>query len=435
MLIFNVLDFLFLVYLLLQGSKGNTFGNTLMVNAMHQLPNACYCSLLKVHPANWQSPKASLKKNWFIYYRFYDPLCKQDPLYQKGKLVKVKGMNHLKNLTERQVLTRQLLQEEEQRLKEKGFNPITGKYIDFRQDVFIEPTTPFVKALAEAEARIKVAKTTQSDFRVILNFVQVAARQLGFATLPIQNISRKHIKLLLAQIDTNQPHESNHRYNKVRSYLMILFNELVEEETIPSNPVREIKKKPAVQAVRQLLTPEERQQIDAFLKENYYRFWLFTHIFFHSGARIAEMIALKREDINLSAQTFTVTIKKGKQYKRIVKTIKTIALPYWQTALQNAQVGDYLFSIGLKPGTILINSNQITRRWNKHVKKKLGIQKDFYSLKHLNLDETASLLSLADASAMASHTSTAITQKHYTVGERKRQEQRLQSIQNHFCCG
>ena len=66
------------------------------------------------------------------------------------------------------------------------------------------------------------------------------------------------------------------------------------------------------------------------------------------------------------------------------------------------------------------------------VKVKLGISEDFYSLKHLNLDETSAILDLKDASKMASHTSTAVTKKHYAVNENSRQNTRLKEVDNPF---
>jgi hypothetical protein len=51
---------------------------------MIHLSNGCKCSEPKVNPANWETGKASLKKNRFIYYRFYDPSAKDK--YPKGKL-------------------------------------------------------------------------------------------------------------------------------------------------------------------------------------------------------------------------------------------------------------------------------------------------------------------------------------------------------------
>jgi hypothetical protein len=58
---------------------------------MIQLPHGCRCSEPKVNPANWESPKASIRKNWYIQYRFYDPV--QTIKYPKGKLRIIKGMN------------------------------------------------------------------------------------------------------------------------------------------------------------------------------------------------------------------------------------------------------------------------------------------------------------------------------------------------------
>ena len=100
--------------------------------------------------------------------------------------------------------------------------------------------------------------------------------------------------------------------------------------------------------------------------------------------------------------------------------------------MESAAQDDFIFSKGLLPGKSSIQSFQITKRWNRHIKKKLGINEDFYSLKHLNLDETATLLDINDASAMASHTSTNITARYYAIGEKHRQEERLKRVLNKF---
>ena len=48
------------------------------------LPLSCTCSDLKVFPKNWMSAKVSIKKDWYVYYRFYDPVFKENPTYKKG---------------------------------------------------------------------------------------------------------------------------------------------------------------------------------------------------------------------------------------------------------------------------------------------------------------------------------------------------------------
>jgi hypothetical protein len=66
--------------------------NELTKNAktMIQLPFSCYCTELKVHPKNWQLQKVSVKKNWYVFYWFYDPNFLNDSKFKYGKLVVIK---------------------------------------------------------------------------------------------------------------------------------------------------------------------------------------------------------------------------------------------------------------------------------------------------------------------------------------------------------
>lgn len=396
------------------------------------LPFSCHCTELKVVPNNWANKNSSLKKDWYIYYRFYDPNYKEHPKFKQGKLVVIKRMNQFKTILERQESTRIIILQELEKLKIKAFNPITSKNLqDDSLGQEIEPSTPFCKALILAEMRISASSTTKRDLKSILKFVSNSANQLGYSDIPIKSISRKHLKQLLAHIEMVYG-ESAHRYNKIRSYLMILFNELVELEACEINPIRDLSKKKSIQRVRAIPNIENRETINNYLQQNHHRFWLFMHIFFHSGARLTEIMKVKRTDVNLSNQSFKITIQKGTVNKEVLRPIKKIALPYWEEAIFSASGDDYIFSKGLEPGKEPIQSYQITKRWNRHIKKKLGIKEDFYSLKHLNLDQTAEILGIADASQMASHTSTEITTKYYAIGEKQRQNERLKNIENKF---
>ncbi|HTC00756.1 MAG TPA: hypothetical protein VK705_08740 [Ferruginibacter sp.] len=87
------------------------------------LPFGCYCSQPKVHPKNWESINASTKKGWYVFYRFYDPTCKDDPRFKNGKLVILKGFNHLKDLAARQSEARSIIAIEINKLKENAYNP------------------------------------------------------------------------------------------------------------------------------------------------------------------------------------------------------------------------------------------------------------------------------------------------------------------------
>jgi integrase len=342
-------------------------------------------------------------------------------------------MNHFKTLEERQDKTRLLIEEELKKLKEKGFNPITRQILEpLTNNDLITPSTRFTVALAIANQSIEASELTKRDLKGVIGLVSKAAIQLEIDELPVGTISRKHIKAVLIQIETNLGSKSSHRYNKIRTYLMMLFKELIELEATEINPTKELAKRKEIKKLRQVLSIENRKKIDCYLKEHHFRFWIFVHIFFHSGARITEMVMVKRKDIDMEAASFKIIIKKGTITMEIIRPIKKVALPFWFLAIEGSTANDYIFSKGLFPGQTPIRAYQITKRWNRLVKKKLGIDEDFYSLKHLNLDETSAILNLQDASAMASHVSISVTSKYYTINESKRQAERLRSVNNEF---
>lgn len=399
---------------------------------MINLPFSCHCTELNVYPNNWTSKNASLKKSWYVYYRFHDPNFRDNPKFKTGKLVIIKRMNQFKTVSERQENTKLIIEQELDKLRNKAYNPITkkkGEVILSQSE--IEPSCPFISALILAEKRISASPSSKRDLKSVLRFVKEAAIQLGYIEMPISMVSRKHLKQLLAHIDLVKG-ESAHRYNKIRSYLMIIYNELIELEVIEANPLKDLSKKKSIQKIRKLPSEEDRQLISEYLYKHQYRFWLFMQIFFHSGARITELMKIIRRDINLREQFFIITIKKGRIAKEVIRPIKNIALPFWEEAIESASNDDYIFSKELLPGQKAIQSYQITKRWNRHIKAKLGIKADFYSLKHLNLDQTAAILGINDASAMASHASTGVTIKHYAFGEKLRQNERLRKVENKF---
>jgi len=64
---------------------------------MITLPNNCKCSSLTIFLKNWYTKQAKTHIDWNITYRFYDRG------FPKPKQAMIKGMNHLKDLLDRQV--------------------------------------------------------------------------------------------------------------------------------------------------------------------------------------------------------------------------------------------------------------------------------------------------------------------------------------------
>lgn len=390
---------------------------------MLQLFNGCSCSEPSVFPKNWDKTGAKLDKYWRIQYYFYDPINAPG-----GKLIVLKsGINQFKTLQERRAGIKVLMEELLYILQHEGYNPITKTKHVPAKATDIETTTRWVEALKYAFEKISVEKSTRADMKCCLKAIAGASDELRLNAMQISQVRRKHIKLVLEHINT-----SPHRFNKFRSYLMSFFNELVEIEATDLNPVVGISKKKTIGKLREILTHEERVIINNHLKEKYYTFWRFMQIFFHSGGRIVELLAVKCADVDLPRQRYKVVIKKGNQQHETWRPIKDIALNLWIEVMATGKEGYFVFSDSLKPGPRLIRYEQITRRWREHVKIKLGIKADFYSLKHLNLDETAEALDIQAAAAMAGHKTTIITMKHYALGEKERAMERLKKVGNEF---
>ena len=385
------------------------------------LTNGCKCSKLSVYPKDWESKKAKISFNWHIAYRFYDPN------YNKPKQVMIKGMNQFNSLSERQLATQRALTAEMDRLTKEGYNPFSKLQKNPGGMPSINPQTSILESLNYVYAKIEVSNRTKTDIKHVLSSIGKAINLLGLRNFQISRVTRKTVKRILEKA-SNTPD----RFNKNRSYLMILFSELCELELVETNPLRDIKKKKVVKHIRQVLTDEERRQVNEYLQNSYPEFHRFLHIFFHSGARISELLRLKEEDVDLKNQRYKMIIQKGREYREVWKTIKNIALPFWIDILQKTRKGEYLFSVALNPGTKQIQPYQITKRWYRLVKQKLGIEADFYSLKHLHTTEVVDLLSAEEAAKHNEHTSTAMVVGIYDVKRNARQHSKVKGLGNKF---
>lgn len=388
---------------------------------MITLPNSCTCSNLSVSPTNWQSKNAKVTKDWYIMYRFYDPR------YPKPKQVMVKGMNQYKKLSERQEATKTCLAEELEKLAKGNYNPFIRVSNAPEHIAILTKETMIVEALKQANLKVSVSDSTKRDLKYLIIYIEKAVKALSLQSYHISMVTRKTVKILLEEIST-----TSDRFNKNRSNLMILFSELCEAEAIDINPVRDIKKKKVVKHLRNVLSDEERITVNQYLRDNYPSFHRFLHIFFHSGARISELLRVKEQDLDLPNQRYKVIIQKGRNYKEVWKTIKDVALPYWNNLHEECSKDDYLFSKWLKPGQVQIKPYQITKRWYRLVKKKIGIEADFYSLKHLHTTEVVDMLSEKEAAKHNEHTSTAMVVGIYDVRGDSRRHNNVKGLKNKF---
>lgn len=469
---------------------------------MNILQNGCRYSDMNVYPSNWNTTRASIKKTWYIAYRFYDPNFEKKYPTGYRKVIK-NGINRVKTLEDRQWMIKGALAFEKDLLENQGYNPIleqrikpketvvqlvepievveqsesevrppipiddrslsTKEYLESLGDYAPESATPFITALWLGLKRTRGVPNMINDIGSVIRGTEAAAKELGFHTLNIEEIRKKHVMLILEKCAQINPKWSNNRHDVYKAYLRKIFKPLVTLEVIEMNPVVDIEMDIDIDTdiddltdnSLKILNAAERKLVDDHLRENHYTFWRFTQIFFHSGARETELMKLQESHVDLVKQQYKVLIKKRKRYVWVSKVIKDIALPYWQEvladckALHETQPSDeeiFLFGRFLKPGYKSIRPDQISRRWAKYVmseKAGLGIKKRFYDIKHLHTTEMMDILS-ADSQSIEieeaekaiaehnSHTTTAMVKNVYDVGNKNRKDDRVRKVGNSF---
>lgn len=454
---------------------------------MISLRNGCSRSEITVYPENWNVDPSTLPAKdcdgivtkilateWRVVYRFYDPSFKGTDLW--GKQFVKKGMNCYKTLGARQDYARSMVEELASLLDNEFYNPITKKFVlpNFSE---IDHNTPLAYALTEAHKKLKCSPGTAADIGRALVHIQAAITELRLARTPVSEIKIRECIILL-----NKVRELKHKkrdadiavlknalkarkiekgkfakemrkldrykfgassFNHYRSYLIMLFNVIVPMANMAGNPAHNIHKEKEIKKIRDVLTKEQRALVNDYLYKSYYEYWRFLQIFFHSGARITEMLRIQLDHVDLANQRVKLLILKGTAYEEVWKIIKNIALPYWKEVTEEAkQIGKghsiYLFSRNQKPGFSMINEAQISRRWAERVKHKpaLGnVTADFYALKHLNSTETVTLAGAAAAAAQNSHKSEAMVRNIYDTNRDIRaweEQERLKQVNNPF---
>ena len=422
---------------------------------MIYLPNGCARSEISVTPKNWNVKKPSdstaralIKKKWRIYYRYYDPTCKGTKDW--GYMVQIRDMNDVKDLAQRQELTRVFIENEKDKVDLQGYNPITEKYFvapaaDNLEE--ITPSTPFITALWSVSKMLNCGDML-NDIKSIIRGMDESAGKLfdkvtqkPYKALKIKDVTRKHIIYILQQRKKDNPKFSSYRYNKYRTALMMLYKALVAVEAVDSNLIKDIPiKTDWVHEKRELLTDAEQLIIDTNLKAWDYYYWRYMRIFHRSGSRTTEMAGLKTDKVNLEAQEFTLLVRKGKKWSWQIRPIPDDILPLWIEVMEETVPGDYLFGSCFKPGPVKMGKKTSSDRWKKYVKNPrgkfdphgkgwgLGINKSFYGLKALNMDKIDEKEGIELAADAAGHGDTKMAKKHYLPGHEKRQREKLKKI-------
>ena len=394
-----------------------------MVNVMVKITNKMVTKTLQgcsytefwVSPANWQkATKKDLSKDWFVECVFFDP--RYEKKYPKGFSFRKKA-NKPQTIEERKALISLFLKSIPQQFND-GYNPITKKYMAIR-DEGLYPDLLFIEAFRRALEIKSGTKSHLYNIKRAIERLEKASEALGMQYIKIKDLRRVDLKRMLDYLQLTDKY-----YNKFVIYFSSLYRELIEYECCESNITRDIYPKKTFKEPRLVLEKNELDRVREHLEEAYPDFYRYMMIFLYSGARNTELFRLQRKDVDLDKQEFVILLEKGGQYKRCTKVILSPALEYWREVCEECKSpDDYLFALNFVPSKKMGNKEIVTRFWKRNVKDKLGIEADFYSLKHYMLDN----LDSDTAMLLASHTNKNTT-AIYQVNKAKKDREMLKQL-------
>jgi integrase len=355
-----------------------------------------------------------LKKPWFVYFR-----------YNKVLFRFKYGINYIDNYKKREIEANLLRDALHQKLKE-GWNPQIPDVISQQSDLSLINALDF----AIEKKTPNIGTKTLSGYNGTIKFVKAAVKAIDMDHLPIVDTKRAHIKLIMEKAK-DQRKWTNNAYNKHLNHLKAILSELIQWDIIETNPAHKINNLEVAESEANIpASPEDVEKIKQELETNHPDFYNFIVTIFHTGIRPEEitkmsigMIDLKNSEIILPAK-----ITKTKK-KRIVPINKHLMSFYSNMDLKMYPKEFYLFgsfrepgkgNIGkfkdFIPGPTKMNRDTATRRWEKIVKKGLGIDMNMYAMKHLGADrKILAGLEIDSLRELYGHTSYLMTEKYAKV--------------------
>ena len=260
--------------------------------------------------------------------------------------------------------------------------------------------------------------------------MKLAVSALDFNNLLVSETKRVHIRHIIEKAK-EQRKWSNNAYNKHLNHLKAILSELIQWDIIETNPAHKINNLAVAESDANIpACVEDIEKIKQELESKHYDFWVFCLTIFHTGIRPEEilkitigMVDLLNSEIILPAE-ITKTNK-----KRIVPINQHLFEYYRKMNFQNLPKDYFLFGSNREPGkgnigkhkdfiaaSTKLKRDTATKRWERIVKKGLGIQMNMYALKHhgANMKILAGL-ELDSLRELYGHTSKLMTEKYAKV--------------------
>lgn len=364
--------------------------------------------------ANYSIPKITKSKYWYVHFRY------------NGKQFRYKyGLNLIEDPKEKEKEANLLRDALHLKLK-GGWNPQIPDIVATQSDL------SFISALdfAIEKKTPNIGSKTLSGYNGTIKFIKDATKKVGLEHLQIVDCKRVHIKLIIEKAKEERDW-TNNAYNKHLNHLKAILSELIQWDIIETNPAHKINNLTVSESDAN--TPacvEDIEKIKQELESNHYNFWVFCLTIFHTGIRPEEILKITLEMVDLPNSEIVLPAGITKTNKKRIVPINQHLMEYYlKMNFQNLPKDYFLFGSNREPGKGNIGKHNdfiaaptklkrdtATKRWERIVKKGLGIQMNMYAMKHLGANrKILAGLELDSLRELYGHTSKLMTEKYAKV--------------------
>lgn len=314
--------------------------------------------------------KPTVDKNWFVEFYYRDP--------DTNKMIRKRfygDINDLTSVTARKKRARDWAKLIDKNLKNETLPSFVGysKKVNVGLEQAIRQKAKYV-----TPENIKQYEMVYRNLMTYFKLVSLDQVNLDY-------IQRKHILNWLKWIQAKKTDVKVSTINTYLRYTKAIFQHLVENDVIKHNPASNVKRLPQkITTSNEPLSKSEQRTISEYLEEHDPRFYTFIAFMYHSGLRPKQILRLQVKDIDLEQCVIKASGDTNKIGLQQVKAIPEHFTERIRNHLQGSEPNVYVFGSRphLNPSDKPALRDSVTKKWQRIVKRKLGINKSMYSIRH-----------------------------------------------------
>ncbi len=319
-----------------------------------------------------------LSKPWFVFFRYEVP---GHPQKAKKRVMEKGKLNTLNTISER-LDEGALMIESLTEMLYDGWSPFEDNQPQENEiGLLLSDAVEMCIEGKKLKEKIKSSKR-ETEYRTAKRIL-LESKHIG--NVPVKTISSKQIEnTLMDQVKLKGWTGST--YNSRLKDIKAIFMWLHEKDFIDTVPTRGIERmKKSSTRRNEPLTSEEMTTIVEYLREHHYAFYMYLSYYYYSGFRMGETLSIKRSNINIETGEVILWANDEKTEKQRACIIPDVFWNEFREYIKAIPEDDYIWSSksGFAYGPKRVSSTtSISHKWQKLIKKGLGIQKDCQGIRH-----------------------------------------------------